>query len=354
LLADGGMSANAFRSPLMQHFASAAKSQHRPPLALSRLRASNQAEEASNATSNLPPSSSVMPISASNQYYSGRFALGRSKDLKDECRQIHSFSKHSDQSLHYFSTMQSHNLKNTTNLSNSSIHETISTRRTNILGPINTTDLSHLRDSVTKAIEMATYAPNHHRTEPTTYYRIFSNTVSSDKLADICYNVSLCRSLKSKPSQVAISNAEDKKNKWLSTIACYIAVTCSNQPIQDMKTNQDYRNSDFTCVDSNNDDEFNYWFHPLSCQYPETDRQLEDYSSSCSSIQNLLLSLHADKYGSKWATGPVIRCRAFRSLIGCKNDELVVGLIMIGTPKIVPTKPWRRRRNFDGDVLRDL
>jgi nitroreductase len=351
------MSANAFRSPLMQHFASAAKSQHRPPLVLSRFCSSTSEEKSSNMnrkehqSNQLLSTTSEHHIKASNVLYSDKFLSTKSKQKKDPHRLIHSSSsERSDQPLNYFSTMQ---IKNA-NAANYSIYEIIRNRRTSVLGPINTPDLPHLRDSITKAIELATYGPNHHRTEPTTYYRIFSNTLSSDKIANICYNVSLCCNIKSKSIQDATSNAEDKKNKWLSTVACYIAVTCSNQPIQDVEPNEDYKNSHFSSVEPHNENEFHYWFHPLSCQYPETERQLEDYASSCASIQNLLLSLHADNCGSKWATGPLVRCRAFRSLLGCDQDELVVGLIMVGTPKFVPTKPWRRRRDFEGDVLRDL
>lgn len=351
------MSANAFRSPLMQHFASAAKSQHRPPLVLSRFCSSTSDEKSENMTRKEHPSNQSLSVSggchikASNVLYSDGFLSTKSKERKDPRRLIHSSSERSDQPLHHFSTLQSQNAAATDH----SIYEIIRSRRTSVLGPINTPDLPHLRDSITKAIELATYGPNHRRTEPTTYYRIFSNTLSSNKLANICYNVSLCCNIKSKSIEDATSNAEDKKNKWLSTVACYIAVTCSNQPIQDVEPNEDYKNnSHFSSIEPHNENEFHYWFHPLSIQYPETERQLEDYASSCASIQNLLLSLHADNYGSKWATGPLVRSRAFRSLLGCKQDELVVGLIMVGTPKFVPTKPWRRRRDLDGDVLRDL
>ncbi len=80
--------------------------------------------------------------------------------------------------------------------------------------------------------------------------------------------------------------------------------------------------------------------------------QLEDYASTCASIQNLLLSLHSEGYGCKWATGPVIRTRSFRDLLRCRSDEMVVGLIMVGWPRRLPS--LRRRREVEGDVLRDV
>jgi len=85
---------------------------------------------------------------------------------------------------------------------------------------------------------------------------------------------------------------------------------------------------------------------------PVTIQQLEDYASACASIQNLLLSLHSEDIGSKWATGSVIRTPAFRDLVGCKDTDMVVGLIMIGWSKRTPR--MRRRREIQGDVLRDV
>ena len=42
---------------------------------------------------------------------------------------------------------------------------------------------------------------------------------------------------------------------------------------------------------------------------PLTIAQLEDYASTCASVQNLLLSLHAEGLWCKWAMGPVVHCR---------------------------------------------
>ena len=78
-----------------------------------------------------------------------------------------------------------------------------------------------------------------------------------------------------------------------------------------------------------------------------------DYASTSASIQNLLLSLHSENLGCKWATGPIIQTRAFRNLIGCDKNDMIVGLIMIGLPKRLP-RMRRRRREIDGDVLRDV
>jgi hypothetical protein len=43
-----------------------------------------------------------------------------------------------------------------------------------------------------------------------------------------------------------------------------------------------------------------------------------------------LLSLSAEGIGTKWATGPVVKTPAFRSLFQLQNTHRVVGLIMVG------------------------
>jgi len=85
---------------------------------------------------------------------------------------------------------------------------------------------------------------------------------------------------------------------------------------------------------------------------PATIRQLEDYASACASIQNLLLSLHSEGLGAKWATGPVINTNAFRELIQCGRNDMIVGLIMVGWPKQLPK--MKRRRGLEGDLLKDV
>lgn len=206
---------------------------------------------------------------------------------------------------------------------------------------------------MTRAVECAIHAPNHHRTEPTTYYKIVTNTDACNRLIHICYNVALCRNLKTKTKQEAQMNAESKMQKWKNTISGYIVVCVANQPLQD----DEYPYKPLTLLDGTNleDDasHFSYWYDTLPLHPPQTERQLEDYASACASIQNLMLSLHSEHWGSKWATGPIIRCRAMRSLIGCKENDAIAGIVMIGDPKVLP-REWRRRRALDGDVMREL
>ena len=124
-----------------------------------------------------------------------------------------------------------------------------------------------------------------------------------------------------------------KREKW-SNIPAFVVATVSAMEDQASRASEEDSYKDLPYVP------------------PTTIRQLEDYASACASVQNLLLSLHADGLGSKWATGPVIRTRAFRDLIGCEQKDMVVGLIMVGWPKRLPK--MRRRRELEGDVMRDI
>ncbi len=81
-------------------------------------------------------------------------------------------------------------------------------------------------------------------------------------------------------------------------------------------------------------------------------------------VQNVLLSLHAEGIGSKWATGPVVRTPAFRQLVQAAPTDRVAALIMVGGMESThfcsdrerdrTTARRHRRRSIDGDLLVDL
>ena len=202
--------------------------------------------------------------------------------------------------------------------------------------------LKDIQTVTTRAIECGMNAPNHHRTEPFHFTRIMAGTEASEQLTDIAFNVALQKNLTNKSFEEATRSAKNKEDKWKQTIKGYIALTVSGQPCQDPQA-----------ADAPKDTEsFSWLFDSLRFQAPITEKQLEDYASGCAAIQNILLSLHSEGFGAKWATGPVIRCRAFRKLIGCQSNDLVVGLVMVGIPKRIP-KAWRKRRDFQ-DIVCDL
>ncbi|KAL7530012.1 hypothetical protein ACHAXR_003272 [Thalassiosira sp. AJA248-18] len=195
-------------------------------------------------------------------------------------------------------------------------------------------DRKFLQDAISRGVECAVTAPNHKITEPTTFHRILAPSAASERLLDIAYETVLQRLLDRKLAgeEACRSEATRKRDKW-AKIPAFVVVTVRGMGDQRSPSEGDM-------------------FKELPYVPPATIEQLEDYASACASIQNMLLSLHAEGLGSKWATGPVIRTRALRDLVGCDGNDMVVGLIMVGWPKRLPR--MRRRRELDGDLLVDV
>ena len=201
-------------------------------------------------------------------------------------------------------------------------------------------DREFLRAAIRRAVQCAVAAPNHKLTEPTTFHRILSQTAACERLLDIAYETTLQRLLDRQLSgaEACQSEALRKKEKW-SKIPAFVVATVSGMDDQIVSNT-----TTVSMIDMYKEQQF---------IPPTTIQQLEDYASACASIQNLLLSLHSENLGCKWATGPIIQTRTFRNLIGCEKNDMIVGLIMIGLPKRLP-RMRRRRREIDGDVLRDV
>ena len=71
-------------------------------------------------------------------------------------------------------------------------------------------------------------------------------------------------------------------------------------------------------------------------------RAQEDYATCACATQNLLLSLHADGVGAKWNTGKVTRDPDALRLLGLDPDtHRVVAFVLVGQPAIVPQPPRR-------------
>jgi len=211
----------------------------------------------------------------------------------------------------------------------------IASRRTT--ANFESSDRELLYNAITRGVECAvTAAPNHKITEPTTFHRILSPSTASERLCDLAYEVTLQSLLDKQLSGIEAckSEAARKREKWAS-IPAFVVATVSGMQKQTLST---VAEEDV--------------YKELPFVPPATIRQLEDYASACASIQNLLLSLHSEDIGSKWATGSVIRTPAFRELVGCEDTDMVVGLILIGWSKRTPR--MRRRREIQGDVLRDV
>jgi len=155
---------------------------------------------------------------------------------------------------------------------------------------------------IREAIEAATWAPNHHVTEPWRFYLLGQETI------DQCLN--LCRDIVTAKKD---AKAGEFKAKSWSEKPGWLVVSCLKS-----------------------EDEL---------------RQQEDYAACCTATQNLLLYLWKAGVGSKWTTGDITRDARFFDIIGANiDDELVVGLIWLGYPKLTPTQS---RKGLD-EVLSEL
>ncbi len=152
---------------------------------------------------------------------------------------------------------------------------------------------------VREAIEVATWAPNHHVTEPWHFYRLGPETISHclDLVRDIV-------STKKGPDA-----GEFKAQSW-SQKPGWLVVTCKSS-----------------------DDEL---------------LQREDYAACAAAVQNFMLYLRKAGSGSKWTTGDITRDERFAQIVGFDPDkEFVVGLVWFGYAKVTPSQS----RSAISDVL---
>ena len=146
---------------------------------------------------------------------------------------------------------------------------------------------------VLDAIESATWAPNHHVTEPWRFYLLGENT--RGQCVELIRETTTAKKGEKAGNFKAGSWAE--KPGWL-------VVTCRRS-----------------------DDEL---------------LQKEDYGACCAAVQNFLLHLWKAGVGSKWTSGDITRDERFLDIVGIDaSDEFVVGLIWYGYPKVTPGQSRR-------------
>jgi len=158
------------------------------------------------------------------------------------------------------------------------------------------------RALVHEAIEAATWAPNHHVTEPWHFYLLGQETV--ERCLDLCFEI---------VSATKSEEAADFKREQWSEKPGWVVVTCR-------------RSADDLL-------------------------QREDYAACAAAIQNFMLYLWKAGVGSKWTTGEITRDERFFDILGLDADrEFVVGLLWFGYPKITPGQKRKSLR----DVLTEL
>ena len=141
---------------------------------------------------------------------------------------------------------------------------------------------------VRDAIEAATWAPNHHVTEPWRFYLLGPEAIGRcvDLVRDI---VTVKKNAKA---------GEFKAKNW-SQKPGWLVVTCQRS--------EDER------------------------------RQREDYAACSAAVQNLMLYLWTAGVGSKWTTGDITRDPRFEEIAGFDGEqESVVAMIWYGYAKLTP------------------
>jgi nitroreductase len=155
---------------------------------------------------------------------------------------------------------------------------------------------------VRDAIEAATWAPNHHVTEPWHFYLLGKKSIT------VC--VEIVREITTAKKG---AKAGDFKAKSWSEKPGWLVVTC--------------RDSDDAIM------------------------QREDLAACAAAVQNFMLYLWKAGVGSKWTTGDITRDARFNEIVGIDADaESVVGLIWYGYPKLTPSQ---QRADID-EVLTEL
>ena len=155
---------------------------------------------------------------------------------------------------------------------------------------------------VREAVEAATWAPNHHVTEPWHFYLLGDDAI--EKCLDLCQDI-----VTQKKGEEA---GRFKAQSW-SEKPGWLVVTCRHEG-----------------------DEL---------------RSKEDYAACAAAVQNFMLYLRKAGVGSKWTTGDITRDSRFAEIVGFDaSEEYVVGLIWYGYPKVTPSQS---RKPLD-DVLTEL
>ena len=160
-------------------------------------------------------------------------------------------------------------------------------------------------EALVRAVEAATFAPNHKRTEPWRFHLLGPEAVSR-----VCaLNAELVAASKGDAA------GAKKLKRWLA-MPGWLVVTCVGD-------------GDGASMDD------------------PSGVGREDYAACCCAVQNLCLALHADGLGTKWTSGPVNFDARFNEACGIPEDQFVVGTIWFGAAAGAPPPPPKKKLALD-------
>lgn len=155
---------------------------------------------------------------------------------------------------------------------------------------------------VERALELARWAPNHHRTEPWRFYLLGPRARAA--IAEL--NAGLVAARQGERA------AEIKLKRWQAVPG---------------------------------------WLVMTSSASVDALREQEDYAACCCAAQNFMLALWSAGVGVKWTTGAVVREAGFADIVGLDPlAERVVGLFWYGWPAGPLTE--QQRRPLDACLVR--
>ena len=148
-------------------------------------------------------------------------------------------------------------------------------------------------DVIERAVEVGSWAPNHHRTEPWRFYLL--GALARKQIIE--RNTELVRIAQGERA------AEIKRQRWLE-VPGWLLMTCLHSE--------------------------------------DALREREDYAACCCAAQNMMLTLWADGIGTKWTTGAITRDPELFHMLGVHAArEFVVGLFWYGRPASVTAQQRR-------------
>lgn len=159
---------------------------------------------------------------------------------------------------------------------------------------------------VLEALESARWAPNHHLTEPWTFYVLDPARIA--QLGEMWADLQARKG--AKPEKV-----ERKRQEWGQSKGVMI----------------------LTCTSASDADDV---------------AKKEDYAACCCAAQNFMLHLWSEGLGSKWSTGAVWEHEDFWALLGhpqAPEHIEVVGVFFYGVPERVPE--GRRSKGLNALVV---
>lgn len=145
------------------------------------------------------------------------------------------------------------------------------------------------RAQIARLIEAATWAPNHHLTQPWRF-----EVIAGDERARFGDALAAWIESDAGPSDRTPRLAQSTRTKLLRSP---VIVTVIQRSLGD-------------------DDE----------------REREDYAACCCATQNLLLAAHADGLAAKWSTGAMATWPAARDYFGLEPADRIVAYIYVGYP----------------------